>query len=112
MVAFLTLLLTGMLLGFMLTSAFVLPHLAMRYLAPATAGPFVREIQPTCQRGAAAGALVAGLLVIGQLYRGYVEQLADSLRDGSLSLSHDDVVDATTRHTLTREAAVAATLGR
>ena len=67
MVAFLTLLLTGMLLGFMLTSAFVLPHLAMRYLAPATAGPFVREIQPTCQRGAAAGALVAGLLVIGQL---------------------------------------------
>ncbi|MCP5144711.1 MAG: hypothetical protein H6978_07795 [Gammaproteobacteria bacterium] len=47
------------------------------------------------------------LLVIGQLYRGYVEQLADSLRDGSLSLSHDDVVDATTRHTLAEVSAAA-----
>ena len=40
------------------------------------------------------------LVVVAQLYRGYVEQLASSLRDGGLSLSEDEVVDATTRHTL------------
>ncbi len=67
MAAALALLLTGMLLGVMLTAVIVLPHLATRYLAPATAGPFVREIQPVFQRAAAAAALVAGVLAIGQL---------------------------------------------
>lgn len=66
MAAALALLLTGMLLGAMLTAMIVLPFLATRYLAPATAGPFVRETQPVCQRGAAAAALVAGVLAIGQ----------------------------------------------
>ena len=67
MAASLALLLTGMLLGAMLTATVVLPHLATRHLAPSMAGPFVREIQPYCQRGAAAVALVAGVLVIGRL---------------------------------------------
>jgi hypothetical protein len=41
-------------------------------------------------------ALVATL----RLHRGYVEQLAASLRDGAISLAAEEVVDATTRHTL------------
>lgn len=42
----------------------------------------------------------AVLFVVLRLYRGYVEQLASSLRDGAISLREDEVVDATTRHTL------------
>ena len=67
MAAFLALLLTGMLLGAMVTYAVALPRLAARHLAPATAGPFVRAIQPPCQRAAAATALIAGVLAIGHL---------------------------------------------
>jgi uncharacterized protein (UPF0147 family) len=40
------------------------------------------------------------LYIVHLLYRGYVEQLATSLRDGAISLSDDEVIDATTRHTL------------
>lgn len=50
---------------------------------------------------------VIALVVIVHLYRGYVEQLAMSLRDGSISLSKDEVVDATTRHTLAEVSAAA-----
>lgn len=46
--------------------------------------------------------LVGGmtLLAVARLYRGYVAQLASSLKDGAISISEDDVLDATTRHTL------------
>ncbi len=49
-----------------------------------------------------AGVLVAAcaLVVTLRLHRGYVEQLAASLRDGAISLRADDVIDATTRLTL------------
>lgn len=40
------------------------------------------------------------LIVTLRLHRGYVEQLAASLRDGAISLAAGEVVDATTRHTL------------
>ncbi len=40
------------------------------------------------------------LYVVHLLYRGYVDQLATSLRDGAISLSEEQVIDATTRHTL------------
>lgn len=43
---------------------------------------------------------VITLVIVRRLYRGYVEQLATSLRDGAISLSDDEVIDATTRHTL------------
>ena len=42
----------------------------------------------------------ATLFVVSKLYRGYVEQLAKSLKEGAISISEDDVLDATTRHTL------------
>ena len=46
--------------------------------------------------------LIAGttILVVTRLYRGYVEQLATSLKDGAVSISENDVLDATTRRTL------------
>lgn len=46
--------------------------------------------------------LVGGgtLFAVVRLYRGYVEQLATSLKEGAISISEDDVLDATTRHTL------------
>ena len=40
------------------------------------------------------------LFVVRDLYRGYVAQLATNLRDGSISLDNDEVIDATTRQTL------------
>lgn len=40
------------------------------------------------------------MVVVRQLYRGYVAQLADNLRGGLISLTDDEVVDATTRQTL------------
>ncbi|MGE0487200.1 MAG: NTP/NDP exchange transporter [Gammaproteobacteria bacterium] len=40
------------------------------------------------------------LVVVARLYRGYVAQLADNLRDGLISLADDEIVDATTRQTL------------
>ena len=45
------------------------------------------------------------LVVTLRLHRGYVEQLASSLRDGAISLAADEVVDATTRHTLAETSA-------
>ena len=53
--------------------------------------------------GALAIAAVASLLALVvalRLHRGYVQQLAASLRSGRLKLSERDVVDATTRRTL------------
>lgn len=50
--------------------------------------------------GLAVAGAVATLLVARHLHRGYVGALAESLRNGSLSLSDSDVVDATTRRTL------------
>ncbi|MEM1413405.1 MAG: Npt1/Npt2 family nucleotide transporter [Myxococcota bacterium] len=49
-----------------------------------------------------AGGLVAAaaLVVIARLQRGYVEQLASSLRRGDIELGEDVVADATTRKTL------------
>ncbi|MGR8950161.1 MAG: Npt1/Npt2 family nucleotide transporter [Gammaproteobacteria bacterium] len=45
---------------------------------------------------------IAGLTLmsVARLYRGYVEQLATSLKDGAISISEDDVLDATTQRTL------------
>lgn len=40
------------------------------------------------------------LVVVRHLYRGYVGQLATNLRDGLISISDDEIVDATTRQTL------------
>lgn len=40
------------------------------------------------------------LVVVRRLYRGYVSQLAENLRDGATTLRQDEIVDATTRHTL------------
>ncbi len=40
------------------------------------------------------------LFVVFKLYRGYVEQLASSLRAGAISLRDDEILDATTRITL------------
>lgn len=54
-----------------------------------------------------AGVLVAAcaLLVTLRLHRGYVAQLAASLRDGAISLRADDATDATTRLTLAETSA-------
>ncbi len=53
------------------------------------------------------GVLVAAcaLGVTLRLHRGYIEQLAASLRDGAISLRADDVIDATTRLTLAETSA-------
>jgi len=45
------------------------------------------------------------LVVVKQLYQGYVVQLANNLRDGQISLNYDDIVDATTRQTLAEASA-------
>jgi ATP:ADP antiporter, AAA family len=57
-------------------------------------------LPPTLVIGVAILVAVITLFIVRRLYRGYVEQLATSLRDGAISLSDDQVVDATTRHTL------------
>lgn len=44
--------------------------------------------------------------MIRQLHHGYVQELATSLREGSVALRSDDIVDATTLHTLAETAAV------
>ncbi|MEO0326095.1 MAG: hypothetical protein AAF447_24310, partial [Myxococcota bacterium] len=49
---------------------------------------------------AAGAAAAAALVVIARLQRGYVEQLAASLRRGDLELQDDAAADATTRRTL------------
>ncbi|MEQ8231869.1 MAG: Npt1/Npt2 family nucleotide transporter [Gammaproteobacteria bacterium] len=48
---------------------------------------------------------VVTLVVVGHLYRGYVAQLADNLRDGVISIADDEIVDATTRQTLAEASA-------
>lgn len=45
------------------------------------------------------------LVVVNRLYQGYVAQLADNLRGGLISLTDDEVVDATTRQTLAEASA-------
>ncbi len=50
-------------------------------------------------------ALIAAWMV-RQLQDGYVRELATSLRDGSITLQSDDIVDATTLHTFAETAAV------
>lgn len=52
-------------------------------------------------------ALAAGcaLALVVRLNRGYVEQLAGTLRSGSVSLAEDDVLDATTRRVLAETSA-------
>lgn len=52
---------------------------------------------------AALAALVSGWM-IRRLHTGYVGELATSLREGSIALHSDDIVDATTLHTLARTA--------
>lgn len=44
--------------------------------------------------------------MVRQLHDGYVNELATSLREGSIVLQADDIVDATTLHTLAESAAV------
>jgi hypothetical protein len=53
--------------------------------------------------GAAVAALVSAWM-IRRLHTGYVGELASSLREGSIVLHSDDLVDATTLHTLARTA--------
>jgi AAA family ATP:ADP antiporter len=50
---------------------------------------------------------VLALLVIRTLYRGYVNQLASNLRDGVISISDEEIMDATTRHTLAEASSAA-----
>ena len=45
------------------------------------------------------------ILVVTRLYRGYVDQLATSLKDGAVSISEHDVLDATTMRTLAESSA-------
>ncbi len=54
---------------------------------------------------AGVGVAVCALVVTLRLHRGYVEQLAASLRDGAISLREDEVIDATTRVTLAETSA-------
>ena len=65
---------------------------------------------PTLQTSVVIGVVlvtaVITLFVVRKLYQGYINQLASSLRDGAVSLSDDQVIDATTRQTLA-EASVA-----
>jgi len=58
------------------------------------------QLPTTVVIGVAVAVAVLTLVVVRRLYRGYVDQLATSLRDGAISLSDDEVIDATTRHTL------------
>lgn len=56
--------------------------------------------------GIAAVAAVFAALLVRQLQDGYVHELASSLRDGSIALQSDEIVDATTLHTIAETAAV------
>ncbi len=48
---------------------------------------------------------VLTLVIVSRLYRGYVGQLADNLRDGLISIRDEEIVDATTRQTLAEASA-------
>ena len=52
----------------------------------------------------AAGVSLASAWMVRKLHGGYVRELATSLREGSLALRADEIVDATTLHTLARTA--------
>ena len=56
--------------------------------------------------GIATTAALVAAWMIRQLQGGYVRELATSLRDGSIALQSDDIVDATTLHTFAETAAV------
>ncbi len=66
--------------------------LALAFLAPAVA---VKAIL-----GIAVIACLVALLVVKRLNRGYVAELASSLRQGRVKLDEEDIIDATTRRTL------------
>jgi len=51
-------------------------------------------------------AALMSLWLIRQLHDGYVEELGTSLREGAIVLESDDIVDATTLHTLAETAGV------
>ena len=55
--------------------------------------------------GLATAAALLSVYMIRQLHDGYVRELATSLRDGSVALQSDDIVDATTLHTFAETAA-------
>ncbi|MBW2718009.1 MAG: hypothetical protein JRD94_05475 [Deltaproteobacteria bacterium] len=55
--------------------------------------------------GLATAAALLAVYMIRQLNDGYVRELATSLRDGSIALQSDDIVDATTLHTFAETAA-------
>ncbi len=63
------------------------------------------KLPPTIVIGVAIVIALTTLVVVRRLYRGYVDQLATSLRDGAISLNEDEVIDATTRHTLAEASA-------
>ncbi len=58
------------------------------------------SLSSTVVIGVAIVIAIITLYIVHLLYRGYVDQLATSLRDGAISLSEEQVIDATTRHTL------------
>jgi hypothetical protein len=61
----------------------------------------VMPVLPNSAVIAAAALCAAGALVIVvSLQRGYIDQLAASLRSGALSIDESDILDATTEHTL------------
>lgn len=53
----------------------------------------------------AMGCALLVLLVVVRLHRGYVAQLAASLREGAISLREEEIVDSTTRRTLAEASA-------
>jgi HEAT repeat protein len=55
--------------------------------------------------GLATAAALFAVYMIRELHDGYVRELATSLRDGSIALQSDDIVDATTLHTFAETAA-------
>jgi len=69
--------------GMLLALLWLLPHLHARLLA-----------------AVAIGCALSILLIVLRLYRGYIAQLANSLREGAISLREDEVLDLTTRRTL------------
>jgi hypothetical protein len=48
---------------------------------------------------------LVSLVVVARLHRGYIAQLAASLRDGAISLTDEQAIDATTRHILAEASA-------
>ncbi len=61
---------------------------------------FVPNLPVSLVISIAMAAAVISLMLVNRLYRGYVDQLASSLREGSLTLDDADQVDSTTRQVL------------